>query len=129
MVSPAPMSVNRTMSAHAFQPSAAPARIGRMWRASVLLVALLLTVFAATCDSSDGLQRIEGQVEEALGPPFGLPEYLRVIDEGGRQWDFTIEPTVTFSTSHLLQHKARYEKVVVYYRETEEGLSAVRLTD
>ena len=89
---------------------------------------LLLAVFAATCDS-DGLKRIDGQVEEAIGPPFGLPEYLRIRDSEDRIWEFMIEPTVTFSTSHLMQHKIRFEKVSVYYRETQEGLSAVRLTD
>ena len=99
-----------------------------MWRALLLSLVLLLAVFAATCDS-DGLKRIDGQVEEAIGPPFGLPEYLQVRDHEGRTWEFAIEPTVTFSTSHLLQHKARFEKVTVYYRETEEGLSAVRVTD
>ena len=99
-----------------------------MWRASLLSLVLVLAVFAATCDS-DGLKRIDGQVEEAIGPPFGLPEYLSIRDSEGRTWEFAIEPTVTFSTSHLLQHKARFEKVVVYYRETEDGLSAVRLTD
>ena len=59
-----------------------------MWRASLLSLVLLLAVFAATCDS-DGLKRIDGQV----------------------------------------QHKIRFEKVSVYYRETQEGLSAVRVTD
>ena len=90
---------------------------------------ILMAVFGATCDSSDGLKRIDGQVEEALGPPFGLPEHLSIRDNDGQTWEFAIEPTVTFTTSHLLQHKARFEKVVVYYRETAEGLSAVRLTD
>ncbi len=84
---------------------------------------------AATCDNSDGLKRVEGQVEEALGPPFGLPEYLSIRDTSGRTWEFAIESSVTFSTSHLLQHKARFERVVVYYQETTEGLTAVRLTD
>ncbi len=92
-------------------------------------LALLLMLSATACDNCDGLKRIEGQVEQALGPPFGLPESLTVRDNNGRIWEFTIEPTVTFSTSHLLQHKARFEKVVVCYREAAEGLSAVRLTD
>ena len=96
---------------------------------SLVFLLALLTLFAATCDSSDNLKRVDGQVEEALGPPFGLPEYLEVRDEDGLIWEFAIEPTVTFSTSHLLQHKARFEKVSVYYRETPAGLSAVRITD
>lgn len=100
-----------------------------MSRAALFLLLLLFIVSAATCDNTEGLKRIEGQVEQALGPPFGLPESLTVRDNGGRLWEFAIEPTVTFTTSHLLQHKARFEKVVVYYRETPTGLSAVRLTD
>ena len=100
-----------------------------MWRVAVLSLLLLTTIFAATCDSSEELKRVDGQVEGAQGPPFGLPEYLSIRDKEGRTWEFAIEPTVTFNTSHLLQHKARYEKVSVYYRETAEGLSAVRLTD
>ena len=99
-----------------------------MWRASLLSLVLLVAVFAATCES-DGLKRIDGQVEEAIGPPFGLPRVPASPRQRRRTWEFAIEPTVTFSTSHLLQHKARFEKVTVYYRETEEGLSAVRLTD
>ena len=97
--------------------------------AVLLLLLLLFTLSAATCDNTDSLKRIEGQVEQALGPPFGLPESLTVRDNNDRIWEVTIEPTVTFTTSHLLQHKARFEKVVVYYRDTPTGLSAVRLTD
>ncbi len=96
---------------------------------SLVFLLTLLTLFAATCNSSDNLKRVDGQVEEALGPPFGLPEYLKVRDKNGRTWEFSIEPTVTFNTSHLLQHKTRFEKVSVYYRETPAGLSAVRVTD
>ena len=100
-----------------------------MLRAAVFSLVLLLAVSTAACDSNDGLKRMEGQVEKASGPPFGLPEHLSVRDNTGRIWEFAIEPTVTFTTSHLLQHKARFEKVVVSYRETASGLSAVRLTD
>ena len=95
----------------------------------MLSLALLLISWGISCDA-DGLKRIDGQVEEAIGPPFGLPEYLSIRDEGGAIWEFAIEPTVTFTTSHLLQHKARFEKVTVYYRHTEAGgLSAVRMSD
>lgn len=130
MVSLPPMGVNQNPSPT--QPSQVhrrTARIDPMSMAAVLFLLLLFTVSAATCDSTDGLKRIEGQVEQALGPPFGLPESLTIRDNNDRIWEFSIEPTVTFTTSHLLQHKARFEKVVVYYRETAEGLSAVRLTD
>ena len=99
----------------------------------MLLALLLGFLMAASCGGAsaeaDALKRVDGLVEEARGKPFGLPDYLRVRDGDGQDWEFSIEATVTFTTSHLQQHKARYEKVSVYYRETANGLSAVRLTD
>ena len=72
---------------------------------------------------------MHGLVEDVIGPPFGVPEYLRIRDDSGQEWEFSVEGTVTFSTSHLQQHKTRLEKVTVYFRTTSEGLSAVDVTD
>ena len=99
-----------------------------------LLLGLSLVTYCGgqpgpSTDATEGLQQVHGLVEEVQGPPFGLPEYLRVRDDSGQQWEFAVEGTVTFTTSHLQQHKTRLEKVSVHFRTTAEGLSAVDVTD
>ena len=76
-----------------------------------------------------------GVLLEVVGAGFGAPERIILLDDEGRTWEFRVDPEVATnreqpqSAGHLRQHMAFVDPVLVRYRETPEGLVAVRILD
>ena len=78
---------------------------------------------------SDTLAQVKGMVTEVRGFPFRTPEHLVLRDDEGTLWEFSVDSEVNFNTSHIKEHMNRVLPVIVFFEDTADGLTAVRVTD
>ena len=91
---------------------------------------LAAMVAAGTCGGSD-IDQIDGLVIEVKAQTILTLASLTIQDETGRLWTlltFT-QGFVGFTPSHLREHQALGQRVTVLYRDTPDGLIAVRIID
>jgi hypothetical protein len=78
---------------------------------------------------------VQGVLLEVRASSRVLPDALVLRDADGQIWDFRVDPEVANNreepqtAGHLRQHMALVEPVLIRYRQTSQGLLAVRVAD
>lgn len=98
---------------------------------------LLLVLFVALGFACRGpeVQEVRGVLVGVQSTQLVHAEAITLRDGGGVTWTFTVSPEVAdngehpTTASHLRQHMAGADPVIVRYRETPEGIMAVRILD
>ncbi len=80
-------------------------------------------------DLEDGLKEVQGRVVGVEAASITALASLTIRDESGKEWTFRGEGYVGVTPSHLRQHQVIAQPITVLYRETDDGLLAVYVTD
>jgi hypothetical protein len=112
-------------------------RAGRpvlMWLAVAVSLAVLFFVLRAA-SSPPPPQTVRGVVLDVQASSLLHAERITLRADDGRVWTFRVDPEVATngeepqSASHLRQHMAFGEPLLVRFRETESGPLALRIFD
>ena len=103
--------------------------VHRIRLAGVLLIALLVPALAACSGESDDGLKVTGQVVSVTPRTIAEFETLVIEDEDGKLWEFEGGLFSGFTPSHLDEHKALQEPVIVWYEQTGESLRVTRIED
>ena len=105
-------------------------------RLLVVLLSTIATLWLATACGGNGTPtrapdtlNVHGLVVEVAAKSLTDLASLTVRDEMGSLWIFTAEGFVGMTPSHLTEHRLLGEPVTVSYKETPDGLVALRITD
>jgi hypothetical protein len=80
-------------------------------------------------DLEDGTKEVRGRVIQVEAESITALASLTIRDESGKEWTFRGEGYVGVTPSHLRQHQVIAQPITVLYRETDDGLLAVWVTD
>ena len=114
-----------------------------MWRIIVLGLVVLLVVVAvgvwawrsARIGAYASDRSVRGILVDVQGVSIVFAESVTLRSDDGAMHQFRVDPEVAMnreepqSASHLRQHMALGEAVIVRYRETADGPIAVRIAD
>jgi len=108
----------------------------KVWVLLALLAAIGFGVYRlAVARGPAELSTVRGVLLEVRASSRVLPEGLVLRDNDGQVWDFRVDPEVASNreepqtAGHLRQHMALVEPVIIRYRQTPDGLLAVRVAD
>jgi len=95
-----------------------------------LIVLAVVVIFSVGCRSGEvELRAVRGHVTSVEAASLLEIKLLTVVDEGGKTWEFTADRVLEFTPSHLREHMALGQPVVVTYREVRGRLVAEGLSD
>jgi hypothetical protein len=107
----------------------------RLLLALFFAAGLVAVVVGGYALSRPQLRMVHGALVDVQATSIVYAESISLRDGDGRVWTFQVSPEVAThpdepqSASHLRQHLFLGEWLRVYYRETPEGLLAVRISD
>ncbi len=93
------------------------------------LAALTLPTLSGAACGGDEIKQVRGAVVGVQPASLTEVQSLVVRDDEGGLWAFRTEGPIGFTPSHLREHQVFGQPVTVLYRETDDGLLAVEVTD
>ncbi len=105
-------------------------------KAVILASATVVVIISVTWSATrPPLHSVRGALLDVRSSSIVQAEQITLRDEQGQGWTFRVAPEAMSnpehpqSASHLRQHMVMAEPMMVYYRETREGLVAYRIVD
>ena len=93
------------------------------------LAAFTIPALSGAACGGDDIKKIRGAVVGVQPASLTEVQSLVVRDDDGVLWAFRTEGPIGFTPSHLKEHQVFGQPVTVLYRETDEGLLAIEVTD
>ena len=95
----------------------------------MVTVVLAAAVFAAAACGSDSQGVVQGVVVDVQSTSLTTLKSLTIRDDSGKEWTFSARGPLGFTPSHLREHQTFAHPVTVRYRQTNDGLVAINVSD
>ena len=95
----------------------------------MVTIVLAASVFAAAACGGDSQGVVRGVIIDVQSTSLTTLESLTLRDDSGKVWTFSAQGPLGFTPSHLREHQTFAHPVTVRYKQTDDGLAAISVSD